>query len=230
VATYDQEQVRNVNIIAQEGHKLGASLRDIEVALMAAMQESSLRNLPGGDRDSAGLFQMRPSQGWGSYAQVTDPVYASDKFFRTLFGVPNRDAGVNNAANLGGEAQAVERSGFPFAYQKWYADAVNFATKTPIPDPNPGNTKQPTSDVPVIGPLIDWLNQTLLPLATVTNQFIVPFITHIFLPKTWARVAAFMFGVVLVLVGLFLFFTKPGDIEKITGAATSAASMAAVAA
>jgi hypothetical protein len=54
------------------------------IGIMTAMQESRLRNLTGGDRDSVGLFQQRPSQGWGTVAQCRTPVYAANKFYDTL--------------------------------------------------------------------------------------------------------------------------------------------------
>lgn len=94
------------------------SSRDIMTAIITAMQESSLRNLSGGDRDSAGLFQQRPSQGWGSLAEVTNPIYATKKFFTTLKGVTNR-----GSMQMWQAAQAVQRSGNPYAYQKWENDA-----------------------------------------------------------------------------------------------------------
>lgn len=92
---------------------MGASQRDIQIALMTAMQESSLRNLNYGDRDSLGLFQQRPSQGWGTRAQVTDPSYASRKFYEALL----RD-GSRNSRSLTQAAQRVQRSAFPNAYAK----------------------------------------------------------------------------------------------------------------
>lgn len=101
------EQYRNAQTIAQVGQKLGASPRDISVALMAAMTESSLRNLNYGDRDSQGLFQQRPSQGWGTVAQVTNPEYAATQFFTHLLKVPGRDAMTPQM-----EAQQVQRSAF----------------------------------------------------------------------------------------------------------------------
>jgi hypothetical protein len=85
---------------------------------MAAMQESSLRNLNGGDRDSMGLFQQRPSQGWGSPQQVTDPIYASRKFFSALQGVRNR-----NNMTLAQAAQTVQKSAYPSAYADRENDA-----------------------------------------------------------------------------------------------------------
>jgi cell wall-associated NlpC family hydrolase len=85
-----------------------------QVAIQAGMQESGLHNDAGGDRDSAGIFQMRPSQGWGTYQQVTDPTYAIGKFYDVLTGVPNWQQ-----QQPGADAQAVERSAFPLAYNNW---------------------------------------------------------------------------------------------------------------
>src|SRR6185437_5762273 len=83
------------------------------VAIAAALQESGLANLDHGDLDSLGLFQERPSQGWGTAAQVMDPSYAATQFYRHLLAVPGwQQMTVNDAA------QAVERSGFPDAYAK----------------------------------------------------------------------------------------------------------------
>jgi hypothetical protein len=113
------EQKQNAQIIIDEGRKMGASNRDIQVALMTAMQESSLKNLPGGDRDSAGLFQQRPSCGWGTYQQVTDPHYSAQTFFKHLMAIPNRDS-----MQLTQEAQQVQQSAFPDAYAKWQGIAL----------------------------------------------------------------------------------------------------------
>lgn len=109
-----REQLRNAETIYRVGQKMGMSERDIQIALATAYQESRLRNLKGGDRDSQGLFQQRPSQGWGSPAQVTNPEYAAAKFFAALKKVGNRDS-----LSLTQAAQAVQRSGFPNAYAKW---------------------------------------------------------------------------------------------------------------
>ena len=107
------EQQRNAQVIMSVGQQMGLSQRDILIGLMTAMQESSLINNKGGDRDSAGLFQQRPSMGWGSYAEVTDPQYAARKFFSTLQGVGNRDS-----LSLAQAAQKVQRSAYPDAYAK----------------------------------------------------------------------------------------------------------------
>jgi hypothetical protein len=87
-----------------------------------AQQESRLRNLDHGDRDSLGLFQQRPSQGWGSEVQVQDPVYAAGKFFDHLVRVRGWETG-----RLTEVAQRVQRSGFPEAYQQWEPMATQLA-------------------------------------------------------------------------------------------------------
>jgi cell wall-associated NlpC family hydrolase len=108
-----------VSLIITTGKQRNLPALAWQVAIQAGMQESGLRNLPGGDRDSAGIFQMRPSQGWGSYAQVTDPPYEVNKFFDVLTAVPNWQR-----QRPGEAAQAVERSAFPLAYNNWEAMAA----------------------------------------------------------------------------------------------------------
>lgn len=113
------EQVKNALTIANVGKSMHMSARDIEIALMTAMQESGLRNLHYGDRDSQGLFQQRPSMGWGTVAQVTNPQYAAHTFFDHLRGVAGRDGMPMTLA-----AQAVQRSAYPYAYAKWHDMAL----------------------------------------------------------------------------------------------------------
>lgn len=108
-----QEQVQNAALIYQVGKRMGMSNRDIQIALITAMQESSLRNLDYGDRDSLGLFQQRPSQGWGTPEQVRNPRYAATKFFTELKKVKGRENMAMTEA-----AQAVQRSAYPDAYAK----------------------------------------------------------------------------------------------------------------
>ena len=85
-----------------------------QVAIQAGMTESGLRSLDYGDRDSLGIFQMRPSMGWGTPAQVTDPTYAINKFYDVLEAVPNWEQ-----QRPGESAQDVERSAFPERYHRW---------------------------------------------------------------------------------------------------------------
>ena len=110
-AMWDVDQRANAATIMSVGRGLQVPTRAIAVALAAAMTESGLRNNPGGDRDSAGLFQMRPSMGWGSHAEVTNVYFASNKFYDVLLRVPDWQT-----KRIGDAAQAVERSAFPTRY------------------------------------------------------------------------------------------------------------------
>jgi hypothetical protein len=112
------DQADNAAIIAAVAQQLGMPDRAVTVALATAMQESRLANLSGGDRDSAGLFQQRPSQGWGTYAQVTDPVHASTSFYEHLRAEPGwQQLSVTEAAQL------VQHSAAPDAYADWEPQA-----------------------------------------------------------------------------------------------------------
>ncbi|MFN2494984.1 MAG: C40 family peptidase [Pseudonocardiaceae bacterium] len=115
----DAEQQRHVQLIIAIGRQRGLPPRAWQIAIQAGMTESRLRNLPYGDRDSQGIFQMRPSQGWGSVVQVTDPVYQINTFYDVLLAVPGWET-----ARPGDSAQAVERSAFPSRYHQWEALAV----------------------------------------------------------------------------------------------------------
>ena len=120
--TLTGEQATNAATIARVGRDRGLPERAVVIALATALQESRLRNLNYGDRDSLGLFQQRPSQGWGTPAQVRDPVYAAGRFYDHLVAVPHWQTG-----RLTDVAQTVQRSGFPEAYQKHEAMAVALA-------------------------------------------------------------------------------------------------------
>jgi hypothetical protein len=111
--TITEEQATNAAAIAAVAWDRGLPDRAVVIALATAQQESGLRNLDYGDRDSLGLFQQRPSQGWGTEAQVQDPEYAAGQFLDRLVQVPGWDTG-----RLTEVAQTVQRSGFPEAYQK----------------------------------------------------------------------------------------------------------------
>lgn len=107
------EQAGNAAIIVGEAIRRGLPDRAATVAIVTAIQESSLRNLDHGDADSIGLFQQRPSQGWGTVDQIMDPWYSSGKFYDALVRVPNWQT-----ADIGATAQAVQRSAFPDYYAK----------------------------------------------------------------------------------------------------------------
>jgi hypothetical protein len=119
---WDYKQRKNATTIVQVGVALDLPERAEVVALAAAMQESRLYNLghlgARNDHDSLGLFQQRPSMGWGSAAQVTDPVFAATAFYLALQRVPRWQKMAVTVA-----AQKVQRSAYPNAYAKWEADA-----------------------------------------------------------------------------------------------------------
>ncbi|MGW0507050.1 M23 family metallopeptidase [Micromonospora sp. NPDC003241] len=118
VGRWDAEQVGNAAIIVAVGRDRRMAPRGWVIAVATAMVESSLRNLPGGDRDSLGLFQQRPSQGWGTPAQILDPVYASTKFYDKL----ERIDGWQHLP-LTVAAQRVQVSAFPDRYGEFEHDA-----------------------------------------------------------------------------------------------------------
>ncbi|HVL83242.1 MAG TPA: C40 family peptidase [Pseudonocardia sp.] len=130
-ADLSEEQLRNAATIIGVARDIGAPPRAWLVALATAMQESTLRNLDYGDRDSLGLFQQRTSQGWGSPAQVTDPVYSTTIFLDRLLEVPGWERLPVTVA-----AQTVQRSAFPDAYARWEGLAADLvSTLADVADP-----------------------------------------------------------------------------------------------
>ncbi|RPK91608.1 MULTISPECIES: hypothetical protein [Streptomyces] len=122
--TYEMSLAQAVNAatISAVGTTRGMPERAVTIALATALQESTLRNIDYGDRDSLGLFQQRPSQGWGTPAQIMDPVYSSGEFYDHLAEVPGY-----SRLPLTVAAQRVQRSGFPQAYAKHEPDAALLA-------------------------------------------------------------------------------------------------------
>ncbi|WP_030881279.1 C40 family peptidase [[Kitasatospora] papulosa] len=130
------DQVPNAKTIQATGVAMNIPARGQVVALATALQESGLRNLTYGDRDSLGLFQQRPSMGWGTTNQILDPVHASTKFYEGLKKVSGwQSLSVTQAA------QAVQRSGFPEAYAKWepLATALQRAIEPLLPKAGDGS-------------------------------------------------------------------------------------------
>jgi hypothetical protein len=112
--TLDTDQAAIAATIAGVAARRHLPRRAVTIALAAALQESKLHNLPYGDRDSVGIFQQRPSEGWGPAADLENPIYATTKFFAALTHVhgyatmPVYDA-----------AQAVQHSADGSAYAQW---------------------------------------------------------------------------------------------------------------
>ena len=120
---WDAEQVANAAVIIEVGADLHVPIWGQVIAVAVAMQESGLRNLPhlgeANDHDSVGLFQQRPSAGWGTATQLLEPVYAATAFYQALLKVDGWAQ-----MTLAEAAQAVQRSAHPDAYTTWATDAA----------------------------------------------------------------------------------------------------------
>ena len=112
------EQARNASIIVAESYNRGLSEQAAVIALATAWQESGLRNLNYGDRDSLGLFQQRPSYDWGTKEQILDPWYSSGRFYEELVKFDDWES-----TDVNDIAQKVQRSGHPEAYRKHETNA-----------------------------------------------------------------------------------------------------------
>lgn len=114
----DLDQAHFTSIIVGISVRRGLPARAASIAMATVYQETGIRNLDYGDRDSVGLFQQRPSQGWGTPEQLIDPYYATGKFYDALVKVKNWETG-----DINDVAQKVQRSGYPEAYRDHEEDA-----------------------------------------------------------------------------------------------------------
>jgi murein DD-endopeptidase MepM/ murein hydrolase activator NlpD len=129
---WDEEQLANTATILSVGHDEGVPQWGWVIALATAITESGLRNLPhlgqANDHDSIGLFQQRPSQGWGTPQQLADPAYQAGKFYDALLAIDGWDT-----MTLSQAAQAVQRSAIPDAYAAHTTDAVRLVAHLGVP-------------------------------------------------------------------------------------------------
>jgi hypothetical protein len=119
----DLSQAANATTIAAVGKRLGLPNHAVTIALATALLESRLHNLDYGDRDSLGLFQQRPSQGWGTPAQILSPRHAATAFFEQLARVPGWQTLPVTVA-----AQRVQRSALPNGYAQHEGEARALAS------------------------------------------------------------------------------------------------------
>ena len=112
------DQAEDAATIAAVAKRLGLPDHAVTVALATALQESKLHNYPFGDRDSLGLFQQRPSQGWGRPVQLLTPAYAAEAFYRHLALVEGWET-----LPVAEAAQHVQHSADGSAYAQWEEDA-----------------------------------------------------------------------------------------------------------
>ncbi|MGN6162607.1 MAG: hypothetical protein ACTHOG_13015 [Marmoricola sp.] len=117
-ASLDTGQAQYAGLIAALGVRRGLPARAVSIALATAYQESKIQNLPGGDADSLGLFQQRPSQGWGTAAEIMDPVYATNAFYDALVKIKNYQS-----LDITVAAQEVQHSAYPGAYAQHETEA-----------------------------------------------------------------------------------------------------------
>ncbi|MER0445769.1 NlpC/P60 family protein [Streptomyces sp. Edi4] len=172
------EQVPNAQTIVASGISLDVPKKGQIIALATAMQESRLRNLNYGDLDSLGLFQQRPSQGWGTAQQIRDPVYASERFYKALLKVDGwQQMTVTQAA------QAVQASGFPDAYAQWedLSTALQEAIAKTFPstgkdkdDKEPKQGKEPATSTTGCAPSKDGSGFGRIPEGSVPKGYKIP--------------------------------------------------------
>jgi len=124
VPDHNATQLHNARTIVDVARQLGLPPRAAVIAVATAQQESELVNMRSGDRDSAGLFQQRPSMGWGTRAQVRNPVYAAKQFYYALEAVPGWQHLPLTVA-----AQTVEQSAFGWAYARWEQSAADLVAQ-----------------------------------------------------------------------------------------------------
>jgi len=116
--TLTVEQAENAALMAAISVRRGMPARAATIAIATATQESKLYNIEHGDRDSLGLFQQRPSQGWGTVEEILNPFYSINAFYDALAQIEGYES-----MEITEAAQAVQRSGFPEAYAAHEADA-----------------------------------------------------------------------------------------------------------
>lgn len=122
-ASLDPEQAYHAALISGVSIKRGLAPRAASIALTTAYQESGIRNLDFGHSDSLGLFQQRPSKGWGTVEEIMDPWYATTAFYKALVKVKNWQTG-----DINDVAQTVQRSAYPEAYRRHVSNARTLAS------------------------------------------------------------------------------------------------------
>ncbi|AJC55048.1 C40 family peptidase [Streptomyces sp. 769] len=167
------EQIPSAKTIVATGISLDVPKKGQVIALATAMQESRLRNLNYGDRDSLGLFQQRPSQGWGTAQQIRDPVYASERFYKALLKVNGWQQ-----MTVAQAAQAVQASGFPGAYAQWehLATALQNAIAATFPSSatDKGKKKESETSASACAPSNDGSNYGHIPEGSVPKGYTIP--------------------------------------------------------
>lgn len=137
---YTAEQMTIAHTIVDTTASRGLPTRAAVLAVATALVESGLENLDHGDRDSLGVFQQRPSQGWGSAAQLLDPVYATNAFLDALVAIPGW-----RHLPPGVAEQLVQRSAFPERYAPRHREAISIVDRFWTGYRRDGGTRRPVS-------------------------------------------------------------------------------------
>ncbi|MDO5751772.1 hypothetical protein [Arthrobacter sp.] len=193
------DQSQNASLITTLAVQRGMPARAASIALATALQESKLRNIDYGDLDSIGLFQQRPSQGWGSVDEIMDPAFSANAFYDALAQVPGYvDMPVNDAA------QIVQRSGYPHAYGKHEALSRAFASamagQTPaslnctLPTATSGSNPQDVISAAQAAVGLFDATTTVNEAGTLVHVPVSP--THGWIVANWALANAHQFGIV----------------------------------
>lgn len=197
---FTPEQTRHAATITALAVKRGLPARAATIALATALQESGLRNLDYGDRDSLGLFQQRPSQGWGTPAQVQDPIHATNAFYDALVKVTDYQS-----RDITEVAQAVQRSAYPLAYRdheqegRVLASALTGHSTAGLgcrlgrPDPAPG-PEQLVADVRTQFGVVATVKGSVISVPTAS-------VTHAWAVASWAVAQAEKQSVTQVVIG-----------------------------
>lgn len=182
------EQSANATVIVGVGERMRVPSYGQVIAIAVALQESDLRDLNYGDADSLGLFQQRPSQGWGSPAQILDADYATTAFYHHLLAVPGWES-----MPLTQVAQAVQRSAFPDAYARWQGQATSIVRQFAA------GTTGGASSGPVLLMPIPPVSRVTAPSSASTSS---PSISHASSPPATLGGGAVFCGVVALPAGL----------------------------
>jgi len=196
----DLEQAHYTSIIVGLSVKRRLASRAASIAMATVYQETGIRNLDHGDRDSVGLFQQRPSQGWGTAKQLQDPYYATGKFYDALVKIKNWETD-----DINDVAQKVQRSGYPEAYRDHEADARVLASTLTGHSPagfscleREGNPGRPTALVKSIektfGKVSDQIEDKVITIEADSDALAWAYAGH-------ALANSKLYGVVLIKVG-----------------------------
>jgi hypothetical protein len=156
--TWSAEQMTNAQTIVQHAVDAALPKRAAVIALSAAIVESRLENVPYGHADSLGLFQQRPSQGWGTPEQLLNPSYATAAFYEQLLQVPGWDTLPPGVA-----AQQVQRSAFPDRYGPQEAPAADLVARLWVGPDNPVPLPRSPAADPAATPLVPSMSTALCP-------------------------------------------------------------------